>query len=411
MNSQIAVHDGMGIAADPCSTYRVAKTGGACSREVDHILFARRFRAGDDFGFTDAVESLLATQFAGSLDAIGQTLLLNGVPVAVVGVSPRGFVGANVGTVADVTVPIAAPARLTPDMASLTGRGNTWLRVLARLRPGVTPEQALARLGAEWPRISEPAIDPKWPARRQESISAAVIRMAPGGTGWTYLRNIYVKPLRVMMAAVAVVLLIACANVASLLLARASARRREIAVRMAIGAGRARVVRQLLVESAALALVGAACGVGLATAGGNLLVGMISTGDPSITFDLTPNWRIVGFTTAVAMATALLFGLAPAMQSTASGTAPALKDDARIGSLRSRLLPSLVTAQTRCHSCCDGAALLVRACATCRPSIRGSAPGVLPWTSSAAALLPPGVIGAVRELPGVLSASVRRTRR
>ena len=116
------------------------------------------------------------------------------------------------------------------------------------------------------------------------------------------------------MAVVGLVLLIACANVASLLLARASARQREIAVRLAIGAGRGRIVRQLLIESTLLSLIGAACGIGLAVASGRFLVNLISTGPFQVVFDLTPNWHVLGFTSAVAMATGVLFGLAPALQ-------------------------------------------------------------------------------------------------
>jgi predicted permease len=251
--------------------------------------------------------------FGASPGAMGQTILVDGAPVVIVGVSPRGFTGANVGQLAELTLPIAALAQVNPDMKPLLGRGNSWLRVVARVRPGVTPGQASARLAAAWPRISPSLVEPGWPAFRRDSVTSGIIRIAPGGTGWSYLRDIYVKPLRVLMAVVAAVLLIACANVASLLLARASARRKEIAVRMAIGAGRARLVRQLLVESAMLAIAGGGCGIALATAGSGLLVGMIAPGGTPLAFDLSPNWRILGFTSAVAMATALGVGLAPAL--------------------------------------------------------------------------------------------------
>src|SRR5206468_2344074 len=156
---------------------------------------------------------------------------------------------------------------------------------------------------------------------------------------------VYRKPLFVLMAVVGLVLLIACANVASLLLARASARQREIAVRLAIGAGRARIVRQLLIESTSLSLIGAAAGVGLAWVSGRFLVSMISTRPDQIAFDLTPNWHVLGFTSAVAIATGVLFGVAPALQTTAAGPSAALQENARMSSSRSRLLPSLVCAQ------------------------------------------------------------------
>jgi predicted permease len=348
-------------------------------------------------------------QFGASPAVIGQTMPINGVPVTLVGVSPPGFVGANVGAVADLTVPVAAIDRLTPNMASLLGKGNEWLRALARLRDGVTEEQAAARLAAAWPRISQASIDPAWPAFRQQGISSAIIRMEPGATGWTNLRELYVKPLRVLMGSVTLVLLIACANVASLLLARTSARRKEMAVRMAIGAGRARLMRQLLVESLTLALLGATGGVWLAVWGSKLLVAMISPAGSPIVFDLSPNWRMLGFAGAVASATALIFGLAPALQGATTDTLAALKEDVRSGTTRLRLLPLLVTLQIALSLVLlFGASLFVRTLRNLQTLDLGfrSQGVLLVEFGRRPGNVPVTVLESVRAIPGVLSASI-----
>ncbi len=347
-------------------------------------------------------------ELAGNPAAVGSTVRLNGVPVEVVGVSPRGFTGANVGAVADLTVPVAAIARLNPNWTPLLGPGNSWLRVLARPRAGVTQPQLEARLAAAWPRIAGAAIDPGWSALRKDSIAKGIVRLAPGATGWTYLRELYVRPLGILMAAVSLVLLIACANVASLLLARASSRRREIAVRLAIGASRARLVRQLLVESLMLALFGAACGIVLASAGSQLLAGMIGDAD-QIVFELAPGWRVIAFTTAIASLTALLFGAAPALHATASGVGPALREDARAGTARLRLLPSLVALQVAVSLVLlVGAGLFVRTLRNLQTLDPGFRPqGVLfVEFERAPERLPAGTLDAIRAIPGVVSASL-----
>src|SRR5215471_11492268 len=283
--------------------------------------------------------------FARDPSIVGRTLVVNGAPAEIVGVSPRGFTGANVGATADLTLPASTLTVVQPEAVGLLGPGNSWLRVLARPEPGVSRADAAARLAAAWPQVSARAINPEWSATRKASITGVRPLLVPGGTGWTWLRTIYIEPLQVLMGVVAVVLLIACANVASLMLARAGTRRKEFAVRLAIGAGRGRIVRQLLVESAVLALAGAAGGLFLARTTGNFIVSVISTPQAELIFDLTPNWHVFGFTTVVALGTALIFGIAPALQATSVGATLALKEDHRTGTSRSRLLPSLVAVQ------------------------------------------------------------------
>jgi len=275
-------------------------------------------------------------QFSRDPAAVGQSIRIGGAPVTIVGVTPAGFTGITVGTIADITMPAAALPLIKPEEVGLLGPGNSWLRVVARLQEGISLPQARARLAAVWPAVSQRAISPAWTLDRKKGVTAAVIEIQPGGTGSTYLRDLFGKPLLVLMGVVALVLLIACANVANLLLARSAARQREIAIRLAIGAGRGRLIRQVLTESALLSVTGATVGVALAWFSSRFLVKTISNDRLPIVFDLTPNAHVLAFTAAVAMATALFFGLAPALRSTA------LKPDSR---RRSFLLPSLVSVQ------------------------------------------------------------------
>ncbi|HYN06336.1 MAG TPA: ABC transporter permease [Vicinamibacterales bacterium] len=348
-------------------------------------------------------------QFARRPDIVGQSILLNGVVVDIVGVSPRGFVGAEVGAIADVTVPVAALPRLDPPMKALLGPGNFWLRVLARPRTGLSAADAEARFATAWPRISEPVIPAHWPASRRKELADASFRFSPGGTGWTFLRERYATPLFVLMGVAALVMLIACANVASLLLARASARRREIGVRLAIGAGRGRVVRQLMIESTLLSSTGALLGLGFAWLSGRVLVGMISTGPIPVEFDLTPNWHMLGFTTAVAVATAVAFGVAPALYATADGPAPALRVDTRTTASRSRLLPSLVSAQVALSLVLlVGAGLFSRTLHNLQTFDSGftAADVLVVDLPSPRAAAPQELVEAIQGIPGVVSASV-----
>lgn len=345
-------------------------------------------------------------QFARSPNAVGQVLRVSGVPVSVIGVSPAGFLGANVGARADLTIAVSGLPQVNPSWASLLGPGNFWLRVLARPQPRLSNEQAATHLNAIWPQMAEDVIAPHWPASRRKEMAESVFHFVPGGTGWTRLREIYAKPLFVLMAVVGLVLFIACANVASLLLARASTRQREMAVRLAMGAGRGRVVRQLLIESTLLSSIGASAGIFLAWASGQFLIDLISREPAEIVLDLTPNAHILAFTAAVAMATGILFGLAPAFQATSAGPSTALKDDSRTSGRRSRLLPWLVTGQVAISLVLlAGAALFVRTLQNLHhldPGFR--AEGVLlAEIDGRRPALPQQIIDDLRRLPGVVS--------
>ena len=349
-------------------------------------------------------------EFGGSRQVAGQTIRIKGQMVTIVGVTPRGFAGANVGDVADITMAVAALPQMYPTMAPLLGSGNVWLRILARPKPDISTDEATSRLNVMWSRLADSLINPGWPPSERKKIAESVFRLSDGGTGWSYLRETYRNPLYVLMGAVSLVLLIACANVATLLLARASARQKEIAVRLAIGASRARVVRQLLIESIVLSLIGAACGVLLARVLGSLLITLISTDLSSVDFDLTPNGHVLAFSAAAAIVTGILFGMAPAIQTTAVNPIVAAREDVRTtAGSRTRLLPFLVVAQVGLSLVLlAGAGLFARTLSNLQSLDAGfRTEGVLLVVlDDQRALISPPVVEELQRLPGVLSTAV-----
>jgi predicted permease len=348
-------------------------------------------------------------QFFAEPGAIGSSLIINGMPVTIVGVSTPGFVGANVGSIADITMAASSLRRIDAATGPLLSPGNFWMRIIARPPAGVTPSQATARLQTAWSGLWDSVIATHWPASRRREFANARFILEPGGTGWTLLRERYQQPLMVLMAVVAFVLLIACANVAGLMLARATARQREIAVRLAIGAGRSRIIRQLLTESTLLSLIGAAVGVMFAWSSSRLLVSLISTGSLRVTLDLTPNTTVLLFTTAVAVATGVLFGLAPAWQLMTPAWSSAWNEDGRVTSARSRLLSVLIAGQVGLSLLLlVGAGLFIQTLQNMQrfdPGFRHEGVLIVDLQGRRTAI-PEGVVDDVRRLPGVISASM-----
>jgi len=290
-----------------------------------------------------AVISFAASQqrFGGPPSAIGQAVLVDNVPFTVIGVAPPEFFGVDPAAAPDLYLPLhtnllvdgARAAAMYPD-------GNFyWIEMMGRLRPGVSMAQAQAVLA---PRFHQ------WIAATAttdgERAKLPALMLNPGAAGLGSLRRQYSKPLYVLLTMVGLILAIACANIANLLLARAAARRREIAVRLSLGAGRFRVVRQLLTESLMLASLGGAFGVLFAIWGVRALTFLFSNGRENFTLHAELNWYVLGATAALSLVCGLLFGLAPAIQSTRPDVMPAIKNG-RGGGPRHRAQGVLVVAQ------------------------------------------------------------------
>lgn len=285
-------------------------------------------------------------RYAGDTAVIGQTLRIGGVAVTIVGVSPRGFSGTTVERPADITIAAAALPQLAPVDAGLLSPGNFWLVVLARPSAGLSPKAAAARLEVAWPEIADQQLSRDWPPAIRQEIIGLKLELVPGDTGHSALRAPLQKPLVVLMGIVALVLLIACANVANLLLARGAARERELSVRVSVGAGGAHIVRQLLIESALLSVAGAALGIWLAFVASRFLVDVFVVGvGPGVVLDVGPSWRVLGFTAAIAVATTLLFGLVPALRAARTAPVRALRGDGGTARAAPRLSGVLTAAQ------------------------------------------------------------------
>ncbi len=281
---------------------------------------------------------------------LGKTIYLNKVATAIVGVTPQGFDGAmQTGESVDVSVPIAHYLRFQPDRAERAEPYYWWIRVMGRLAPGATAAQASASLE---PTFQNAALE-GWRTGQNLNTSgrsmpgAPILAADPGGQGENDARRQYAKSLQILMGLVGLVLIAACANVANLLLARGAARRREIALRLALGASRGRVVWQLLAEALLLAGLGAALGTLLAWWSRSLLLALRPFGNRAVVLDLPLDARVLGFTTAVAILTTLVFGLAPALRATRVDLTADFQGGTRLlgAGRRSRLSQALMVVQ------------------------------------------------------------------
>jgi putative ABC transport system permease protein len=296
-------------------------------------LIGRTLTAADDRRGCAAPPAVLGygfwqREYAGSPSVLGRGITLDGHSFEIVGVTPASFFGVEVGRSFDVAVPLCAEPFSRGARSGLDKKDVWFLGAMGRLKPGVTIEQARAQLAAISPSIFRETL-PSYRAEDAKHYLELKLGAYPGGTGISQLRRRYESPLWLLLATTGLVLLIACANLANLMLARATAREREIAVRLAIGASRGRIVRQLLAESLLIAAIGAGCGALLAQWLSRFLVEFLTTDNDRVFVALSPDWRIFAFTAALGVLTCLIFGLVPAIRATGAAPGAAMKAGSR----------------------------------------------------------------------------------
>src|SRR5438874_4955104 len=260
---------------------------------------------------------------------IGQTSMLDRRPFQVIGVTPAGFFGVEVGRTFDVAFPLCAEPLLRGQQAGTGRRAAWWLDIMGRLKPNWTLERAQAQVAATSPGVFQATVPPTYSADWAKHYTSFTLSARPAATGVSNLRSRYATQLWALLAATGLVLLLTCLNLANLMLARSSARGREVAVRLAIGASRRRVVRQMLSESVLLAGLGAAGGLLLARWMSQTLVTFLNARGGGIFVDLTPDWRVFTFMATVTVCTCVLFGLSPALKATRRDLANAMQPGGR----------------------------------------------------------------------------------
>lgn len=285
-------------------------------------------------------------RFAGDPSVIGTTITIDKTSYTIVGVAPREFFGTTVGESPDIWVPLSMEEQLPPGWKGLNDRMFQSLYLIGRLKSGVDIEQAGAEANLLFKQILLEYSGAQPSAERLQDIQQARIELTPAGRGLSELRKEFSLPLKILMVVVGVVLLIACANIANLLMARAASRQQEFTVRVALGASPARISRQLLTESLLLALVGGAAGVLVGSWGSSALVSMVSTGAEALPINVEPDMRVLGFTLVVSIVSAVVFGTAPSIRASRVELSASLKSNRASSAMsRSTLSKALLVSQ------------------------------------------------------------------
>jgi predicted permease len=269
-----------------------------------------------------------ARRFGRSPAAVGKLIALNGVPVTIVGVSARRFAGLQMGEAAQIFVPmtmqpLAVPRAQGGSTSLLNNAQSWWVQVLARMRPGIADARVEAELDSAMRQTAMPVLD------ATKDLSGFHLKLEPGARGIDYLHGTYEKPSYVLMTLAGLVLVLACVNLANLLLARAAARQREISTRFALGAGRMRILRQVLTESLLLSGLGGLLGLGIGYLARGVIPQLLVRDENATLLQVEFDWRVMAFTAGIAVATGVLFGVAPAWRALGADVNASLKDGSR----------------------------------------------------------------------------------
>jgi predicted permease len=364
-------------------------------------------------------------RFAGAPTVLNQVVTVNSTPVTIVGVAPSGFAGVAATQSPDLFMPMMMKAQITPTWNDLDNRRSRWLSVIGRLKPGVSMDAAKARLDVLYRQINEYELTavPAFASgsqRFRDGFRAKTLTLHPASQGLSDLRDSVQTPLFVLMAMVGLVLLIACANVANLLLSRASAKQKEVAVRLALGAGRRRLIRQTLTESLVLAAAGGIVGVVLSIWVGDLLLSVMPFESFTRSLSTEPDLRVGAFTALLALATAVVFGLIPALQASKPELNRTLREEAGNlsgGTRHARFRKGLVVAQVALSMLLvAGAGLFARSLYNLKTLDTGFAvdnlitfrldPSLNGYDQTRIKQFYDGLLQEIRQIPGVQSATI-----